>query len=240
MCGIVGVVSVDQSVRVDDIVAMRDTVTHRGPDDAGVWVSADRRVGLGHTRLSIIDLSPLGHQPMTNEDGSVWLVFNGEIYNFQQLRNELARAGHAFRSATDTEVIIHGYEEWGVRCIDRLRGMFAFALWDGKRRQLLLARDRFGIKPLFYREQDGRVAFASELKGLTSLPGPTPAIDETAIIRLPDVSVRANTQDDLPRHPKARAGALRRGQGRADQSPCRPGTCGSAVVRRSMRSRQRR
>lgn len=181
MCGIVGIVSNEPSVTTDVIVGMRDSLTHRGPDDAGVWISPDKRVGLGHRRLAIIDLSPAGRQPMTNEDQSVWIVFNGEIYNFQQLRRELTGLGHRFTSASDTEVIIHGYEEWGARCIDRLRGMFAFALWDEKQRTMLLVRDRFGIKPLFYRVQDERVAFGSELKSLCALPGPSPAVDDTAI-----------------------------------------------------------
>lgn len=181
MCGIVGIVGTEPRAYADEVVRMRDSLVHRGPDDAGHWVSADGRVALGHRRLSIIDLSPLGHQPMTNEDGSIRLVFNGEIYNFQQLRRELVKAGHFFRSATDTEVILHGYEEWGLRCIDRLRGMFALALWDDRRRELLLARDRFGIKPLFYREREGEVAFASELKALVNPQEPRPALDETAL-----------------------------------------------------------
>jgi asparagine synthase (glutamine-hydrolysing) len=181
MCGIAGIVSTEPSVTADLVAGMRDQLTHRGPDDEGLWVSPGRHVGLGHRRLSIIDLSPAGHQPMANEDQSVWIVFNGEIYNFQQLRQELIGRGHLFKSTSDTEVIIHGYEEWGVRCIDRLRGMFAFALWDDRRRTLLLARDRFGIKPLFYRELDGRLAFGSELKSLTALPGPSLAIDDSAI-----------------------------------------------------------
>jgi asparagine synthase (glutamine-hydrolysing) len=181
MCGIVGIVAVDARVSRDEILRMRDSLTHRGPDDAGHWLHAGGHVGLGHRRLSIIDLSPLGHQPMANEDGSIRLAYNGEIYNFQQLRRELLAAGHQFRSMTDTEVIIHGYEEWGLRCLDRLRGMFAFALWDDRRRELVLARDRFGIKPLLYREREGTVAFASELKALVDPREPRPALDETAL-----------------------------------------------------------
>jgi asparagine synthase (glutamine-hydrolysing) len=181
MCGIVGIVTAERGAYEDDIVRMRDSMTHRGPDDAGHWVSPDKRVALGHRRLSIIDLSPLGHQPMANEDGTIRLVFNGEIYNFQQLRRELISAGHQFRSATDTEVILHGYEEWGERCVDRLRGMFALAIWDERRQELFLARDRFGIKPLFYREHEGLLTFASELKALVNPRERRPALDETAL-----------------------------------------------------------
>ena len=164
MCAIVGLIRSRGGVDRALLDRMRDTMAHRGPDDAGSWTSADGTVGLGHRRLSIIDLSPAGHQPMTNEDGSIWLVFNGEIYNFPELRRELLRAGHQMRSNTDSEVILHAYEEWGTDAVRRLRGMFAFALWDGPRRRLLLARDRLGIKPLFYRHEGGDLTFASELK----------------------------------------------------------------------------
>src|SRR6266478_8020940 len=129
---------------------MRDTLAHRGPDDAGLYIAPDRALGLAHRRLSIIDLSPAGHQPMSNEDGTVWITFNGEIYNFQELRAKLLTAGHKFESQTDTETIIHGYEEWGDEVIRRLRGMFALAIWDTRKRRLLLARDRVGKKPIFY------------------------------------------------------------------------------------------
>ena len=166
MCGIAGIVRADPSAKVDPLrlEAMCDAIRHRGPDDAGVWTGAG--VGLGHRRLSVIDLSPAGHQPMTNEDGSVWIVFNGEIYNFKDLRNELVAKGHRFRSRTDTEVIVHLYEEEGTDCLQRLDGMFAFAIWDGKRRRLLLARDRVGKKPLKYAETSAGLVFASEVKAL--------------------------------------------------------------------------
>ncbi len=143
---------------------------HRGPDDAGQQVLAlhDQRlfVSLLHRRLSIIDLSDAGHQPMTNEDGTVWLVFNGEIYNFQELREQLVAAGHRFRSKTDSETIIHGYEQWGEDLFPRLQGMFAVAIWDMPRRRLLLARDRVGKKPLFYHHDGARFLFGSEIKSL--------------------------------------------------------------------------
>lgn len=167
MCGIAGIVSLTgRPVFEDEIRAMCAVLAHRGPDDEGRYVGAG--VGLGMRRLSIIDLNT-GHQPIANEDGSVWVVFNGEIYNFQELRRDLEMRGHRFATATDTETIVHLYEDQGPRCVDRLRGMFAFAVWDDRRRQLLLARDRLGIKPLYYAESNGRLVFASELKAILQL-----------------------------------------------------------------------
>ena len=181
MCAIVGKLSKGKRIDRPLLEAMRDTMTHRGPDDAGLWFNAEGTVGLGHRRLSIIDLSAAGHQPMTNEDESIWLVFNGEIYNFQALKQELLQAGHVFRSNTDTEVIIHAYEQWGLASIQRLRGMFAYALWDSKHQRLVLARDRVGIKPLFYAFRDGDLSFASELKAIRIDPDVRCEIDESAI-----------------------------------------------------------
>jgi asparagine synthase (glutamine-hydrolysing) len=137
-------------VRCDEevVTRMRDTLEHRGPDDAGSYVCPRRRVALGHRRLSIIDLTLAGHQPMTSEDGSVWIVFNGEIYNHAALRLELEGRGHVFASHADTEAILHLYEEVGERCVERLHGMFALAIWDSRRQELFLARDRLGVKPL--------------------------------------------------------------------------------------------
>src|SRR5258708_615122 len=151
MCGIVGIARfTGKPVAPAEIDAMVATLIHRGPDDGGQFVEAG--VGIGMRRLSIIDVSPLGHQPMGNEDGSVLIVYNGEVYNFLELRRDLLAAGHRFRSGTDTEVLVHGYEEWGARkLLARLEGMFAFALLDRTRRRLYLARDRFGIKPLYLR-----------------------------------------------------------------------------------------
>ena len=143
---------------------MTTTMVHRGPDGEGVWLNEN--VGLAHRRLAIIDLRDVASQPMTNEDGSVWITFNGEIYNFQELRQELEKRGHAFRTQSDTEVIIHAYEEYGRGCLDRLRGMFAFAIWDSRSRILFLARDRVGKKPLFYFLGSDRFLFASEIKAL--------------------------------------------------------------------------
>jgi asparagine synthase (glutamine-hydrolysing) len=145
------------------------TIAHRGPDQSGVY-AADG-ITLGHRRLSIIDLSEQGRQPMTNEDGSIFLVFNGEIYNFPELRATLQQKGHVFRSQSDSEVILHGYEEWGDQCLQRFRGMFALALWDAPQGRLLIARDRLGIKPLYYYYQNGKFAFASEIKALLAIPG---------------------------------------------------------------------
>lgn len=139
---------------------------HRGPDDAGEWWLADGCVGLAHRRLSVIDLSAAAHQPMLSGDGSTCIVFNGEIYNFQELRASLMALGHAFQTRSDTEVIIAAWRQWGSECVERLNGMFAFALFDQKSRQLLLARDRAGEKPLFYRLDGGTLRFASELKAL--------------------------------------------------------------------------
>ena len=145
---------------------MRDALSHRGPDDQGVWRSSDGAIVLGHRRLSIIDLSPGGHQPMSDAAAGCHIVFNGEIYNFQEIRDELSARGHAFRSASDTEVLIEAYRAWGTQCLSRLNGMFAFVLYDEAKRLLFAARDRAGEKPLFYTHANGRVAFGSELKAL--------------------------------------------------------------------------
>lgn len=156
---------------------------HRGPDGGGAWVAADRRVGLGHRRLSIVDLSAAAEQPMTNEDGSIRLVFNGEIFNHREIRAELERlGGHAWRTDhSDTEVIIHSYEQWGTACLDRFRGDFAFALWDERKRRLWLARDRVGVKPLYYVRLPGAIAFASEIKALFALPATPRRLNEEAV-----------------------------------------------------------
>lgn len=168
MCGIAGIMSLsERPVLEDELREMCAALVARGPDDEGVYLG--RGVGLAMRRLSIIDLET-GHQPVCNEDGTVWLVLNGEIYNFQELRAELIARGHGFATSTDTEVIVHLYEDMGDRCVDRLRGMFAFALWDERRRRLLIARDRLGIKPLYYAIVKGRFLFASELKSILQLP----------------------------------------------------------------------
>jgi len=170
MCGISGKLYFDPARPVERelLERMNAVLAHRGPDDAGVYCQG--AVGLAHRRLSIIDLSPAGHQPMSNEDGTIWIVFNGEIYNFQELRSRLAGGGHRFRSHTDTEVILHLYEERGVGCLESLRGMFAFAIWDAPRRQLFLARDRLGKKPLCYQQDAEAFRFASEAKAILQDP----------------------------------------------------------------------
>ena len=182
MCGIVGVyrrhgAPLDRAM----VAELRDTMTHRGPDDQGLWLrepAAD--VGFGHRRLSIVDLSDAGHQPMANEDGSVVVAFNGEIYNHALLRPELERAGHQFGSRCDTEVLVHLYEEHGPSLVEQLVGMFAFAIWDERRQQLTLARDRLGIKPLYYYDDGETFAFASEIKALLPLV-PTREVDPVAL-----------------------------------------------------------
>ncbi len=172
MCGICGILAFSDSFACDErvVVAMRDTMTHRGPDDSGAWSSPEGRAALGHRRLSIVDVSHYGHQPMSNEDGSVWVVFNGEIYNHTKLRLELEARGHRFRSRCDTETIVHLYEDYGERCVDRLDGMFAIAVWDERRHELFLARDRLGKKPLYLTRTPAGLAFASEIKALLRHP----------------------------------------------------------------------
>jgi asparagine synthase (glutamine-hydrolysing) len=169
MCGITGVAHVDGvSVSAPSVACMSAALAHRGPDGEGVWT--DGPVGLGHRRLAIIDLSPTGHQPMGNETGDILIVYNGELYNFQKLRGELEGAGHRFHSSSDTEVIVHAYEEWGESCLDRFNGHFAFAIWDTLRKRLFLARDRFGVKPLYYHYDGARLLFGSEIKAILAYP----------------------------------------------------------------------
>jgi asparagine synthase (glutamine-hydrolysing) len=180
MCGIVGVAG-DISVSPELLAAMRDCLRHRGPDDEGMWWSADRRVGLAHRRLAIIDLTEAGRQPMTDATGMLQIVFNGEIYNYRDLRRELEQLGHSFRTASDTEVILEAYRAWGDDALIRLNGMFAFGLYDASRRRLLLARDPAGEKPLFYRHTRGALAFASELKALLADPSCPRELDAEAL-----------------------------------------------------------
>jgi asparagine synthase (glutamine-hydrolysing) len=169
MCGIAGMMYFEQ--REPDRAAlerMAEAIRHRGPDDSGFW--SEPQIGLSFRRLSIIDLAE-GHQPLANEDESVWIVFNGEIYNYKELRARLEERGHRFRTRTDTEVIVHLYEEYGEDCVNRLRGMFAFVIWDRRRKQLFGARDHFGIKPFYYHRNDDRFVFASEIKSILVCDG---------------------------------------------------------------------
>lgn len=186
MCGIAGVLAFDRgSFRVtpDLVTAMRESVAHRGPDGGDTWVDAAGVVGLGHRRLSIIDLAASASQPMANEDGSLRIVFNGEIYNHADLRAELSKSGRQtwLTDHADTEVILHGYEEWGIDCVSRLRGMFAFALWDARQRAMWLVRDRVGIKPLYYSIEPDRLTFGSEIKAMLTVPGQRRAVHEEAL-----------------------------------------------------------
>ncbi len=166
MCGIAGILNLDSSEAPPDLDAlaqMAAALSHRGPDDFGIY--RDSRVGLSHARLSIIDLVT-GQQPLTNETGTISIVFNGEIFNYIELRKELIAAGHRFRTRSDTEVIVHAYEEWGRAAFDRFNGQWAVALWDARSQSLVLARDPFGVRPLYLARHGRRVYFASEIKGL--------------------------------------------------------------------------
>ncbi len=180
MCGICGVVYYEASVRVDPSVlgAMNSRIVHRGPDDDGFHIAGN--VGLAMRRLSIIDLET-GQQPVTNEDRTLWLIFNGEIYNYRDLRADLEARGHRFHSHSDTETIVHLYEEYGQECVRRLRGMFAFAIWDATARTLFIARDRLGIKPLYYRHTRDTFVFGSEIKSLLAFPGLSAELNRTAL-----------------------------------------------------------
>ncbi|HEY0482124.1 MAG TPA: asparagine synthase (glutamine-hydrolyzing) [Kofleriaceae bacterium] len=187
MCGIVGLYNFGGSTEASGrdralVLEMRDRIAHRGPDDGGLWQSDDRRVVFGHRRLAIVDVSAAGHQPMSNEDGSVWITFNGEIYNHSELRSELRLDDrHQFRSRADTEVILHLYEERQTAVVEAIDGMFAFGLWDASRRRLVLARDRMGKKPVYYTIAGGRLLFASEVKALLGHPDVARRLDLVAL-----------------------------------------------------------
>ena len=183
MCGIYGYVSSRGGIQPEILRRMGDTLRHRGPDDEGEWIqhSEELAVALGHKRLSIIDLTSAAKQPISDEDGKIWLTYNGEIYNFRELRSELAAKGHTFKSTSDGEIIVHLYEEMGAACLERLKGMFAFALWDETQQSLFLARDRIGKKPLHYAIYDGGIAFASEIKALLKHPKVVKEIDLSAL-----------------------------------------------------------
>jgi len=183
MCGIVGCASSPPALLPDRVIAMRDTMVHRGPDDAGLWSSEDGQVILGNRRLAILDLSLSGHQPMQDEAGNVTIVFNGEIYNFVELREELKAKGYRFRSSSDTEVLLAAYDAWGTECLSHLNGMFGFAIWDERHRQLFAARDRFGEKPFYYFRNRGVFLFASEIKALLASQLIDPCPNNRAICR---------------------------------------------------------
>ncbi|MEM7391315.1 MAG: asparagine synthase (glutamine-hydrolyzing), partial [Verrucomicrobiota bacterium] len=174
MCGIAGIFNLDgKPVAINTLKDMTDVIAHRGPDGEGFWT--DSFVGFGHRRLAIIDLTPRGHQPMRNDEGNLTITYNGEVYNFRELRRELEGKGYTFKSDTDTEVVLKAYEEWGRGCLDRLNGMFAFAVWDARSQEIFVARDRYGIKPVYYYFANNLLVFASEVK---------------SILRHPDISAR--------------------------------------------------
>ena len=180
MCGIAGLINLDGApVSPAVLQAMTDAIRHRGPDGEGQWIEGN--VGFGHRRLAIIDLTPAGHQPMVSADHRYLLNYNGEVYNFRELRAELEAEGYWFRSRTDSEVVLNALAAWGVKALDRFNGMFALALWDRKERRLLLARDRYGIKPLYVWRRGRSFAFASEQKAMKAIPGFSPAVDREAL-----------------------------------------------------------
>ncbi len=187
MCGIAGFWRYSANQRADWLektaLSMANTLVHRGPDDSGVWSDPDAGIAFGHRRLSIIDVSDHGHQPMLSSDGRYVIIYNGEVYNFQEIRQQLGKLGHRFRGHSDTEVMLASFVEWGVGpSLERFNGMFAFALWDRRDRHLWLARDRIGEKPLYYGVQNGILFFASELKAIRAHPDFIPEIDRDALV----------------------------------------------------------
>src|SRR5215471_7891579 len=180
MCGICGIFFTNRRDMADPAVlaGMNRQITHRGPDDEGFFV--EENVGLAMRRLSIIDVKT-GHQPLANETDTVWIVYNGEIYNHQQLRTELLAKGHRYRTHSDTETIVHLYEEYGCDCVEHLRGMFAFVIWDRTKRRLFAARDRFGIKPFYYQWDGRRFLFGSEIKTILAYPGVRPEFNPSVL-----------------------------------------------------------
>jgi asparagine synthase (glutamine-hydrolysing) len=182
MCGFVGFHTLDQYASLSrDLTGACNALRHRGPDDAGQHLAPENGLGLGHRRLSILDLSASGHQPMAADDGRLHIVYNGEVYNFIRLRRQLASRGYSFRSNSDTEVILRAYQEWGLNCFEKLEGMFALAIWDDRQRQLVLARDRIGVKPLYYFHKKNTLLFASELKALMRFDDFPRIVDDAAL-----------------------------------------------------------
>ena len=180
MCGLIGIFSVTAPSKISEevLIRMMSCLRHRGPDESGIYM--DTRIGLGHTRLSIIGLNN-GTQPISNEDGTVWIVLNGEIFNYIELKRELTDQGHRFSTDTDTEVLLHLYEEYGEDCLKLINGQFAFAVWNSSKQELFLARDRVGIRPLYYFKTHDQFIFASEIKAIFQHPAAQPAIDPKAL-----------------------------------------------------------
>lgn len=181
MCGIIGIWNYKEKVDTGEFIMLRNLLSHRGPDGAGIFVNEPGNIALGHRRLSLIDLSTTGTQPMCNEDRSIWLTANGEIYNYKELRKNLLSLGHFFSSTSDSEIIIHGYEEWGPEVLTKLKGMFAFCIYDQKKKHFFLARDRFGIKPCYYYHKNNIFLFASELKSIVSYQEFTKNVDFASV-----------------------------------------------------------
>ncbi len=181
MSGIAGIIDKEKGVNKRLLERMRDALTHRGPDDTGIWISVDKTIGLAHCRLSIIDLSHAGHQPMSDGKGEVWITYGGETYNFTEIKKELETKGYKFKSKTDTEVVLYAYEEWGIECIHRFNGMFAFCIYDVRKKKLFMARDRAGNKPFYYAQYNGKFIFASELKAILCDPEFPREIDYRAL-----------------------------------------------------------
>ena len=183
MCGISGLYRFNNPKKISEpeLVKMRDTLVHRGPDGAADYISPDKKVGLSQRRLAIIDLSRGAACPMTNENGKVWITYNGEIYNFKILREELIKRGHRLKTKGDTEVILHGYEEWGCEIVEKLNGMFAFVIWDETEKILFAARDHMGIKPFYYAFQNGVFYFGSEIKAIIAHPEFKKDLDERGV-----------------------------------------------------------
>jgi len=180
MCGITGVVLFDSDHQVDEsrLTLMRDTLRHRGPDGAGIYVNG--RIGLAHRRLSIIDISG-GHQPMGSQNRDIWITYNGEVYNYKSLRSKLESFGHTFSTGSDTEVVLRAYEQYGDACVEHFEGMFAFAIWDNRQQRLFMARDRLGIKPLYYSISDAEISFGSEIKAILKYASPAPIFNKSVL-----------------------------------------------------------
>lgn len=181
MCGIIGKVSFVEAIDRNEFIVQRDTMISRGPNQEGLYFNSDKKIALGYRRLSINDLSELGNQPISNEDSTILLICNGEIYNSPKLKQELIKLGHHFKSQSDAEVIIHGYEEWGTEILKRIEGMFAFGIWDSKKEEMIVARDRFGIKPLYFEYNDERFTFASSLKAITAVGNHKKKLDFSSV-----------------------------------------------------------
>ncbi|OGU60709.1 MAG: asparagine synthase (glutamine-hydrolyzing) [Ignavibacteria bacterium RIFOXYA12_FULL_35_25] len=184
MCGIVGIINKESQNKEElekQLREMRDTMVHRGPDGFGLWISDDAKVGFGHRRLSIIDLSDAGKQPMSNPEKTIWITFNGEIYNHMEIRRELENLGYKYHSGTDTETIIYAYQEWGIECLNKFNGMFAIGLWDERERNLYLIRDRVGVKPLYYTDNGKNFMYASEIKAFFKHPNVDKKLSEEGL-----------------------------------------------------------